>query len=421
MTRVASQYSSALEKAVMLLLLVYPVLMFRVNGGMNGVFIIMLLLSLLVLIVRPKDVAEITWNKDWSYYAYAMASMTTATLLSQVANDQYGAHVYDAISRYWLGIPVFLLLQRMELKVFETLKYAFPAAAIIGSFWTHEVVPSRYGIKALDLIHFGDFALLLGVMSLMAVMPISRKLRFVSVLGWCGFIAGVATSFASGSRGGWLAIPVFIGIFILYNKPKNLLRTVLSTTVAAIVVATVLFTTVASFNQRVVEMVEDLKVVGTDKRDTDTGVRLQLYGAAIELFIQNPIFGVGPEGFTLNMQPMLEAGKLTPGAAEYGHGEVHNDLLAKAAGLGILGVIAQLVTYFVPLLLFWRAARSEDRIIRQAGLFGTLFIAGFFVFGFTVEFLTLTLVTAFYGFTIAVFLALCYNIHHPANQGGKHV
>ena len=108
---------------------------------------------------------------------------------------------------------------------------------------------------------------------------------------------------------------------------------------------------------------------------------------------------------------MVEAGKLTPVAAEFGRGEVHNDILSKAAGMGVFGLLAMLAIYIVPFRLFWRATKSVSDQVKRAGILGITFVSGFFVFGLTVECLNLTMATAFYSFTVAVLLAACYNVH----------
>jgi len=113
----------------------------------------------------------------------------------------------------------------------------------------------------------------------------------------------------------------------------------------------------------------------------------------------------------LQMQPMREAGELTPLAAEVGRGEVHSDLLSKTVGMGIFGLASMLAVYAVPFGLFWHATAMVSSIKRRAGVLGIIFVSGFMVFGLTVEILNLTMATAFYSFTIAVLLAACYNIH----------
>ena len=118
----------------------------------------------------------------------------------------------------------------------------------------------------------------------------------------------------------------------------------------------------------------------------------------------------------------LEANqKISPYAAGLGKGEVHNDLLSKAVALGSFGLCALLAVYLVPLRLFWRATRLSAEQ-RHYGILGIVFVSGCFVFGLTVEFLNLTLATAFYSLTVAILLAARYNQHHPSSpEGHPHV
>lgn len=399
------------ETAAMLLLLIYPAAMLAVRGGMNGVFLLMLLLTLAVWLKRPSGLNAVVWHRNFTIYALSMFAMTAAIFISQTYLQNYAAHPYDAASRYWLAIPVFLLLQCLDPEVFVMLQFAFPVAAITG-FLMMRGEGTRVGITTIDLIHFGDFQLILGVLSLFAIDWFGRDRWAIRILKIGGFAAGVAASFASGSRGGWLAIPVFIAIFIHFRSASLSLKTLATSAMATLLVVTVAYFGSNSFHQRVNELARDVSVFDRGNRDTSTGIRWQLYKAAADVFSRHPIFGVGPQGFATEMQPMMEAGKLTPVAAELGRAEVHNDILAKAAGMGVFGLIAILSIYFVPLGLFWRASKSVSAQVRRAGLLGITFVSGCLVFGLTVEFLNLTMATAFYSFTVAVLLAACYNIHH---------
>lgn len=80
--------------------------------------------------------------------------------------------------------------------------------------------------------------------------------------------------------------------------------------------------------------------------------------------------------------------------------------------MGVFGLIAILASYFVPFRLFWQATKSTSTQIRRAGILGITFVSGFIIFGLTAETLSLTMATAFYSFTVAVLLAVCFNIHH---------
>lgn len=408
-------YLSGVEKIAALLLLVYPTLMLVVRGGMNGAFILMLLLALAVWIIKPSGLAKVQWRKEWTIYSASMLALTVAILLSQGFNKNFSAHPYDAASRFWLAIPVFLLLQRVRLKVFTALQLSFPLAAIIGFLMAKKLpdwAENRLGIDTLDLIHFGDFELILGMLSFFSIDWFGRDRLPLRILKILGFIAGLSASIASGSRGGWLAIPVFIAILVYFKTSKISLKKVVTSLFAALFAIAIAYSASTTLQHRINDLVNDVTTFAEGNRDTSTGVRWQLYKAAADVFSRHPIFGVGPEGFALEMKPMMEAGKLTPGAAEQGRGEVHNDILSKSAGMGIFGLLAILAVYFVPFSLFWKATKSATGQIRRSGILGITFVSGIFIFGLTVEFLNLTLATAFYSFTVAVLLAACYNIHH---------
>lgn len=405
------RWQSFVEKAAALLLLIYPTMMLAVKGGMNGVLLFMLLLAVAVWIARPVGISAVVWRREWTIYAAAMFAMSIAIFISQSYHQHYAAHPHDAASRYWLAIPVFLLLQRLRPNVFTVLQYAFPVAAITGFLLAKEM-GGRSGIGTLDLIHFGDFELILGVLSLFSIDWFGRDKLPIRILKLLGFIAGLAASFASGSRGGWLAIPVFIVIFIYFMMGRSSPRMIMSAVFAAMLSVTLLFSFNSMFHLRVSQLASDVAVFDQGSRDTSTGIRWQLYKAAVDVFLRHPVFGAGPEGFALETRQMGDAGTLTEKAAAMGHAEVHNDILSKAAGMGVFGLFAILAIYLVPFRLFWRATSSSLMQIKRAGILGITFVSGFFVFGLTVEILDLTMATAFYSFTIAVLLAACCNIHH---------
>lgn len=404
-----SSYPGWMAGLAALLLLVYPALMLMIRGGMNGVFILALAVALIAWPFAGHGEGLYT-RRDVRRYAWAMFGLTLATFISESYWQEYSGRSYDAIARYWLAIPIFLWLSRMGKQVFHTLQYAFPSAAIAGFLLTDEM-GGRAGINTLDLIHFGDLELILGILALFSIGWFGRDSAALRILKIAGFVAGVAASFGSGSRGGWLAIPVFLMVFLYFNRNRLPFRMMAGVVVLAIASMAGLYASNATVNERVGQMASDIRNYQAGNRDTSIGVRWQLYAAAVDIFIRHPIVGVGPTGFAREMQPMMEAGKLTPEAAHFGRGEVHNDVLAKTAGMGLFGLAAILALYLVPLGMFWKAAQSAIREVRRTGILGVTFVGGMAVFGLTVEFLNLTMAAAFYAFTVAVLLAACNGIH----------
>lgn len=414
MIKIESRYVRLVETAAAFLLILYPGLMFAVKGGMNGSFLLLLLLSLFVLAFRPGRMPPVVWDNETKYYLLAMVSIPAAIFLSQSYHHHYSGHPYDAASRFFLAVPVFMLLQRVRFSVVAVVQFGFPLAAITGWLMSKEIPGSggRFGIATLDLIHFGDFELILGVLSAFSVDWTGRDAWLLRGLKILGFLAGMYASVASGSRGGWIALPVFLMIYIYFRFGKISPKAILAMSLMLVMTGFIAFTSSQEIHHRVDEINSDLAAFRHGNPDTSTGIRLQLFQAAAVVFVQNPLFGVGPEGFALEMEPMKNSGKITPLAAKLGKGEVHNELLSKAAGLGLFGLIAILSAYLVPFRFFYRATRSAFVQVRQSGILGLVFVSGFMVFGLTVEILNLTMAAAFYGLTVAVLLAACLNIHH---------
>jgi O-antigen ligase len=297
------------------------------------------------------------------------------------------------------------------------MQLAFPIAAIVGLVLARDI-GNGVTLPMMDKIRYGDSMLLFSMLSLLSIDWLGRDPLHLRALKWIGFLVGLLATFQSGTRGALLAIPVFVAIYLISKGGRFSLRSALASLVLGVMVIGGAYLSSNTVQLRLQNMVADVTTYDQGNRDTSTGIRWQLYLAAVVLISERPIFGLGPGGYALQMAPMATAGKITPVAAEYGRGEVHNDILKKTADMGIFGLAAILAVYLVPFCLFRKASRSDFMRIKRAGLMGMVFVSGFVVFGLTAEVLNLSMTISFYSFTVAVLLAYCYNIHH-AEQGAS--
>ena len=413
--------SAVIERSIAFLLVIYPVLLLTLKGGVNASFLALLLLSISLLIFADKTDLRAILDRDAAFYAGAMAFFLVPIWLSQSYHHHYAAHSYDAASRYLLAVPVFMLLRRVRFEVIAKVQYGFPLGAIAGLLAAKEIIRpewphARLGVDFLNVIYFGDLALMLGILSLFSLNWAGRDSPALRILKVLGFLAGIYASVRSDTRGGWVAAPVFLLIF-LYFKAGNISRKSLFATLFIVVAA--IFSAYI-FNQRVHERVDlaanEIAGFHQGSRDTSIGIRLQLWQAAIAEFRQNPVFGVGPGNFWAPLKSMREAGEITQLAEDTGHAQVHNELLSKLAELGVFGLVSILLIYLVPLKIFIQSARSNMRRKKQSGILGIALVSGFFIFGLTVEILDLTMTAAFYSLTVAVFLAASLNLSHGEQQ-----
>jgi O-antigen ligase len=420
-----------------ILLVVYPALTLVVPGVANTSLALLFLISLKILLEnffrqrQEKSEARTASRSSaridrlptryaWAY-SLAMMSLPIAIFASQWANQRWGWHYYDAASRFLFAIPVFFALRRIPLNKLLVIQYGLILGAFIAAicitYFARDWGSGRLGSGFLNPIHFGDISLTLGVLAALSINLAhkeNRLMRFVKILS---LLAGIYVSIKTGSRGGWIALPVFLALWIWFGK-KTLSRKKIYLRVSmSMVIFLASYALIPEVSHRIDLIKDNLSAYAAGHDNTSIGIRFQLWHVAILLFESHPIFGVGMGGFKAAMPEMLNAKLLTQEAAVFGAQEVHSEILSRASQLGSFGLISILSIYLVPLFLFLRKTQSGSVALKNISRNGIVFVAGFFIYGLTVETFDLTMTAAFYSMSVAVFLAMAYNIsNQPSDQ-----
>lgn len=411
--------SSLAERTIPLLLFAYPILLLTVRGGVDWCFALLVLVSLYQLARSGAQATARTWDRVATIYLISMASLVLATFLSQAYHLQFNSHPYDGASRFLFGVPIYLMLRREPPGALKVLQYGFPLGAIASPFvlWLdpRDWGDHRLGSSFLNPIHFGDLALMLGFLSLLAIDWERKDPRSVRMLKIAGLIAGISAAVETGSRGGWIAIPALLFVWLYYRGRRN------SFARNSIIVAMMLFAAVAAYllipevHGRIDSAIHNIVAFPRGNQDTSVGIRFQIWKAAVILFMQHPLFGLGPDQFKQMMMPLYHSGVISRMAAEYGQGEVHNEILVHSVNLGISGLASILSIYFVPLFFFVQSAKSASPSSRTAAILGIGLVTGFVIFGLTVETFDLKMTATFYSLTVAALLAAATNRYAPGD------
>jgi O-antigen ligase len=411
----AANNTPVINRIVMLTLLGYPILLLTVQGGMNGLFFLLVVTSLFYLFRKIKSPTTRLWDRISISFAMAMASPMLAVFLSEAYHDSFSAPPFDGPSRFLLAIPVFLALRQIDIRTITIFQYGLPLGAFSALFgamiaWPKLEANNLYFVNS---IHFGDLALMIGLLSLLSINWERRDLIPILALKIIGCMVGVFVSVLSDARGGWIAFPVLLFIWWLSHSPKHSWLKHSGALLFILLVALLGYELIGIVQHRIDLVYQNLIDFQHGNKDTSIGIRLQLWQAACYLFVEHPIFGVGPGGFAQMMTPLSNSGMVTPMAASYGRGEVHNEILAKASQLGIFGLLSLLSIYIIPLIIFIRSATSRVSQQRSAAFMGICLITGFFIFGLTVEIFNLKMTISFYSLTLAVLLAA--STHKPSS------
>jgi O-antigen ligase len=404
------------NRIIILILLSYPALLLTVNGSMGVLFFLLLLTSLIFLYRMRNSLTSSHWDGNSIACSVAMASPVLAILLSQAYHGKFYAPSYDWASRFLFAIPIYLALRQVNMRVLTLLQYSLPIGALVAVVWLllhpyiwyvgdHQIL-GKTTSQAFNLIHFSDTALILGFLSLFSINLIERDRLLILAFKLCGFVAGIYMSVQSGERGGWLAIPVLILVWVLVHSKERRLLKIGATVVLTLSAILLGYSFLDVVHHRIDSVFEDLNNYSKGSKDTSIGVRLQLWQAAVSLFIANPFFGVGPNEFSQAMPVFRASGLLTPYAANFGNSEVHNEILAKCAGTGLFGLLSILSVHLVPVIIFWRSTSSTITAVKIGSFMGICLVFGFFIFGLTVEIFNLKMTAAFFSLTLAVLLAM---------------
>ncbi len=391
------------------LLFAYPILLLTVKGGMGASFILLVLLSVYLLFSTWRKQAERIMDRDAWLFGAAMSATLLGVASSQLYHLKVDASAFDSPARFLLSVPIFLMLRKADLKVFGMMQYGFPAGAI--------VIATLIGMSGQKIhaktdflahIHLGDLALMLGFLSALSINWMQKDRRILVILKILGLFAGLYVSLLSGARGGWIAIPVLMIAGVLLSPKFNRSAIVrLAVASALIVSGTILSYYLLDIVQiRVNAAISDLTSVTPD---TSLGIRFQLWEAAFRLFLQNPVFGVGADGFALAMDQMVHSGAITETAAGFGKGGAHSYYFAVLSRFGLVGLISLLLLFLVPLWMFYQVANSRSGFHRRAAKMGVALVLGFAVFCISEEMFNMKMVATFYGVTLAVLLAAASN------------
>jgi O-antigen ligase len=392
------------RRTVPILLLVYPVLLLSVRGGMSACLVLLFLISLHCLFQFGwRNI--IHWRPGDMAFAIAMASLIAATLLSQVYHRTFGLGALDGPLRFALVIPIYLTLRCTPLSFPRALEYGLPLG-VLAALITSIFFPSTYwtlqGTYFVDPAMFGGAIVILGFLSVGAINWTRRDPPAVLALKLAGFVVGIFCAIQSTERGVWIAIPILI---ILWARYRFSLKGSVAIAAIALVVALAGYGLIPGIHNRIAETQMEMVSALNGNFDTSVGARLQIWKASAKIIWDNPIVGVGPMAVSDELQALSHSGWITPFGLQAGLSQIHNEILANTIRLGIFGLLSILAIYLVPLALFIKATASVDRVKHTAGVMGMLFVTGYFVFGLTVETFNIKMFATFYAVTVAALLA----------------
>ena len=287
-------------------------------------------------------------------------------------------------SRFILVLPIFLMVRRFGISQ-NALKWGVFVGAVVAGFWglyqNRELgidFRAHGGTSALKAA-YGNISLLMGVMTVALFQPNwSKDWRwgFVVLLS---LSLGVFASLASGTKGGWISAPILCWVMVslarhpTYAKRFTLLVGVTAGAVLIWYVSPFIQERVGNIPLSVVTYIETRQVT-----DGSASIRLALWHAATVVFINNPLFGVGPSNFEAAVLHIIEAGSSVPVEVGY-YDTAHSQFFDTLHESGIFGPL-MVFSIYGAFIMHCRQYLLKNKALATAGI---LLAVGFIDFGLT--------------------------------------
>ena len=294
---------------------------------------------------------------------------------------------FEPVLRFLSGIIILPFLAQLPSSLLKKMDWGIILAAIgvciyavVSAFVLSEGRAENYFTCA---ITFGNVSLLLGFWSFISLywdLDTSQLSQLKKILKLVGFFAGIYASCLSGSKGGWIALPLFIFIVIdLFKQRKILSKKYVAVLFSGCIILGVVSADFVS--ARINLMISTLKAYETGNVESSVGYRLQLWKGAIYIFKKHPILGVGKGKFQEAASQLATQEIIAHGPTIHKH--AHNEILFMMAEFGIPGLIVLLVFYFGTFIHFYRYRKHKDITIKTAAYMGLILGVGLVVFGLT--------------------------------------
>jgi O-antigen ligase len=300
-----------------------------------------------------------------------------------------GASSLDRPSRFFAAAVILTFLLRTRFVPLAMFAGAAIGGIGAGGFAIYQAfVNGASRVTSFDNpIYFGYGALALALVSFCGLVyglhgrTLRRPWLVLFAFGAAGALLALLLS---GTRGGWLALPIPVLVFAwayrryILGRPRVLM--------AFLGVLVIFFGTALSLDsvwKRVDVAVEEThEYFEMDEyKHTSVGARLEMWYAGWLMFSEHPLLGVGDDSFHPALQSLVDEGRVDGKILTFRH--FHNQFVDHAAKGGLLALLALLTVLLGPTILFWRYMSSDAPLIRASATLGVSFTLTFLVFNFT--------------------------------------
>ncbi|TEA77877.1 O-antigen ligase family protein [Allopusillimonas ginsengisoli] len=396
-----STRSKILPGFVSLAIFLFFAMMLSVPRGYAVGAIMLFLASLYYLASRPRIVLQ---RADKILIGLFLA-VFLAGLISWLYHGNEMASL-DLSTRYLMAVPIFLLLlahpPRLEWLWGGMIVGCMSAAGLAAwQVWIHQ---NSRAFGFTGGIQFGDIALMMAVLcsaGLAWAVRLDRRAWLWRAALLLGTLSGLYASVMSGTRGGWITLPIVLMVFGAAYLRRSNLSLVIAVCVTLIVGGLVALATVPMVQERYNEALTDVQKFQKGNSNTSIGNRFEMWEALTVIIPQKPWMGWSDTDYNAEKERLIKAQVLAPVAGRLAN--THNMFLETWVHQGLLGLVTLAALLLATLLHFGRHLRCPDPFTQLHSIAGVALVSCYIIFGQTQIILGRNNTLLFFIITLSVF------------------
>src|SRR6185437_4260720 len=268
------------------LLFLAPAVNLTWRGGTGYCFFALFALAVGAAVVNRRTPGYFSALRTYRWFTIGMLALVVAIGVQQLVLGYWLPRQFDALSRFVLVLPVFLLLRQLPSRNLRIIGWGCAAGAFAVGVWAIVDQPpggwtdaNRLSNSYTNAIPFGDTALLFAFLSVFTLGWDNPRDWRVLLPRVVALASGGYASYLSGTRGGWLAVPVFVVLLGMQYQWFVHKKRLLIATLAIVIVAGGLLST-ERIHRRISQVSTDVSMMHKGEDYTSVGLRLQLWNAS---------------------------------------------------------------------------------------------------------------------------------------------
>ena len=398
-----------------------PLFLVTVRGWSNTILILGGFFCLVALVCGRHRLGESDRpaNPDVAWLTVLVTTTLLSPFLAVAISSALRSSLYlpqlDSPARFCVAVAVFIFSLRTKLNAAKFLQFAFPAALVITLGQQYLITqPMHWGTTRMatyfaDPLVFGYVSMTFGLLSAVSINLLKKDSHPVLGFKFLGAVVGFYLSIESGSRTGWMAIPIVLGIWAYqYSRGNGNKRAQVIFVVAlSCLIAALIYVTSSTVHPRIDLIVDEIVTYPWTgiAPETAVGSRITFLRIAWDLFFQNPWGGFGDTRFEqFPLPPKIQGyASETTHATAFRSG-FHNEVVTNAIRSGIFGLLSSAALFIVPFAVFVRKLKSEGAFgkAKANAVIGITFVVCMFVSSLSTEILDLKYTASFYALMIAL-------------------